>query len=169
MTSSRIVLLAAIAALATACASQPVTPPRPDGAAIRGVLGLRLSNFANALETKDVAAVANMFTEDGTWIHPDASSYTGRVTIKVAAKNFLDAVDSFRTDEVLIDRLIVVSDSEAVTFSHANYTLMEKGKPPTKRVNPVADYWKKGRDGVWRVAYELNADGPAVTAAVISR
>ena len=169
MTSSRIVCLAAIAALATACASQPATPPRPDGAAIHGVLGLRLSNFANAIEMKDVDAVANMFTDDGTWILPDASAYTGRVTIKLAAKNYLDALDSFVTDQVVIDRLLVVSDSEAVTFSHGNYTLREKGKPPTKRVNPVADYWKKGRDGVWRVAYELNADGPAVTAAVISR
>lgn len=169
MTSSRIVIVAAVAALAAACTSQPATTPRPDAAAIHGVLGLRLSNFATAIETRNVEAVANMFTEDGTWILPDASAYTGRVTIKVAAKNYFDAVDSFVTDQLIIDKLLVVSDSEAVTFSHGNYTLTEKGKPPTKRLNPVADYWKKGRDGVWRVAYELNADGPAVTAAVIGR
>ena len=52
-----------------------------------------------------------------------------------------------------------------MTFAHANYTLTETGKAPAKRVNPVADLWKKGADGVWRITYELNADGPAPNAA----
>jgi hypothetical protein len=33
------------------------------------------------------------------------------------------------------------------------------------RVAPFADYWKKGSDGTWRVAYEVNADGPVPAAA----
>jgi hypothetical protein len=37
------------------------------------------------------------------------------------------------------------------------------------RVNPVADYWMKAADSVWRVAHEINADGPTSTAAAAVR
>jgi len=33
-----------------------------------------------------------------------------------------------------------------------------KGKTED-HINPFVDYWVKGTDGVWRVAYEINADG----------
>ena len=167
MKHSRITRLAALAVLITACAPQATTPPQP--AAIRSALSTRLNEFAQTVRTKDVAGFANMFTEDGTWILPDASTFTGRASIAAAASKTFETFDSWIFDQVIIDRLIVVSENEAVTFTHGNYTMIEKGKPPVKRVNPVADYWKKTADGVWRVAYELNADGPATSAAVSSR
>jgi hypothetical protein len=34
-----------------------------------------------------------------------------------------------------------------------------KRKQPENHTTPFADYWKKGGDGVGRVAYEVNADG----------
>ena len=38
--------------------------------------------------------------------------------------------------------------------------MMMKGKKKMENhMNPFADYWKKGADGVWRIAYEVNADG----------
>ena len=43
--------------------------------------------------------------------------------------------------------------------------MTEKGKKPESFVNPFADLWKKGPDGVWRIAYEVNANGPATPAA----
>ena len=161
MKGSRIVRIAILTVLATACARQPTTAPHPDAMAIRTELNARLDNFAKAIADKDAAAVANMFTDDGTWILPDASTFTGRASIEVAAKNYFSTISSFIVTQMALDKLIVVSTSEAVTFSHGNYTLTEPGKAPAKRVNPVADYWKKGADGVWRVNYELNADGPA--------
>lgn len=167
MKTSRFVRLAAIAAVVTACAPQAATPPQP--AAIRSALSTRLNDFAQAIRTKNPAGVANMFTEDGTWILPDATTFTGRASITAAASKTFETFESFIVDQMVIDRLIVVSETEAVTFTHGNYTQIEKGKPPMKRVNPVADYWKKTADGVWRVAYEINADGPATSAAVSSR
>lgn len=161
MKVSRIVQIGVLTVLATACARQPATVPVPDANVIRTELTARLGDWAKAIAAKDAAGVANMFTEDGTWILPDASTFKGRANIEVAARNYFATIGSFITDQMVIDRLIVVSSSEAVAFAHGNYTLTEQGKPAVKRVNPVADYWKKGADGVWRVNYELNADGPA--------
>lgn len=58
-----------------------------------------------------------------------------------------------------LDRLIVVSDSEAVTFSTGTFSMTMKGKKAENHTNPFADHWKKGADGVWRIAYEVNAEG----------
>ena len=32
-------------------------------------------------------------------------------------------------------------------------------KKAERHNNPFVDHWKKGADGTWRVAYELNAEG----------
>jgi len=165
MNPSAVVRIAAFAAVATACGSRPATPPRPDEHAIQSALNAELAKFGPAIAAKDAAALANLFTEDATWILPDASTFTGRANIESGAKRFVASFESLAPDQMVIDKLIVVSDSEAVTFSHGNYTLTERGKKPARRVNPFADHWKKGADGVWRVTYEINADGPAATAA----
>lgn len=167
MKRSSTVQLAILAALATACMRQPATIPQPNAAEIQTALNARLSDFASAFTARNPVAVANMFTEDGTWILPDASKFTGRSSIETAARNYIGTIQSSITDRFAIDRLIVVSNSEAVTFSHSEYTLTAPGSPPSRRVNPFADHWKKGSDGVWRVAYEINADGPAAAATTL--
>lgn len=164
MNRSSIARLTALAVLAIASAPGRAAAQRPDEAAIRTALHARMTYFAQALKAKDAAAVADMFTADGAWILPDASVFKGRVAITSAANKHFQTFESFVVDQMSIDKLVVVSDSEAVTFAHADYTLTEPGKAPAKRVNPVADLWKKGADGVWRVAYELNADGPVPSA-----
>jgi uncharacterized protein (TIGR02246 family) len=163
--NSRLVPLVALAALATACAPRQAAPPPPDEAAIRTALNAQLAKFGPAIEAKDAAAIANLFTEDATWIVPDASSFAGRASIEAGARSEFGSSDSFAVGAMAIDKLIVVSDSEAVTFAHADYTLTQKGKAPAKRLNPFADAWKLGSDGVWRITYEVNADGPAPAAA----
>lgn len=161
MKVSRIVRIGVLTVFASACARQPATVPHPDAMALRTELTARLGDWAKALAAKDAAGVANMFTDDATWVLPDASTFKGRANIETAARNYLATIDSFIIDQVAIDKLVIISSSEAMTFSRGSYTLTERGKPPVKRLNPAADYWKKGTDGVWRVNYDLNADGPA--------
>ncbi len=161
MKGSRIVQIAVLTVLASACARQPATAPLPDAMALRTELTARLGVWAKAIAAKDAAGIANMFTDDATWILPDASTFKGRASIELAARNYFATIDSFIIDQVAIDKIVVISSSEAMTFSRGSYTLTEQGKPPVKRLNPAADYWKKGADGVWRVNYDLNADGPA--------
>lgn len=163
--TSRLVPLVTLAALAAACAPRQAAPPPPDEAAIRTALTAQLAKLGPAIEAKDAAAIANLFTDDATWIVPDASTFTGRASIEAGARNEFGSPNTFAIGAMAIDKLIVVSDSEAVTFAHADYTLTVKGKAPAKRVNPFADAWKLGSDGVWRITYEVNADGPAPAAA----
>ncbi len=155
---------AVLAALVVACAPKQAAPPRPDENAIRSALAAQFAKVAPAFAAKDSAAFAAVFTEDATWILPDASSATGRANIAAAAQRYFGTYESTTAEPTVIDKLIVVSDSEAVTFVHGTYTITVKGKRPERRVNPFADLWKKGADGVWRIAYEINADGPATPA-----
>ena len=152
-----------LAACAPKPAASPPPPPPPDASAIRAALEKEEAKFGPLLQSKDVAGVAAQFTDDATWILPDASTFTGKAAIQAGAKGFFDALDSFTPESNIIDKLIVVSDSEAVTFSHGIGTMKMKGKgqKSERHNNPYVDYWKKGADGSWRVAYEVNADGPA--------
>jgi uncharacterized protein (TIGR02246 family) len=170
MKASTVLRSLTVVALAAACtpkaAPPPPPPPAPDASAIRTALTTELAKFSSTFDTKDTAAVANQFTADATWILPDASTYTGHADIAAgAAKLFASFPAGMTYSPATLDKLVVVNDSEAVTFSHSDYTVTGKGKKPASRVNPFADYWKKGADGVWRIAYEINADGPAPAAA----
>jgi len=165
MNVSTVVSAAVLVGLAAACAPRPAPPPRPDENAIRAALTAELAKAPQVMMAKDTVGLANLFTPDATWILPDASAFTGRAAIVSGAKGFYTTFASMTMGPMVIDKLAVVSDSEAVTFSHGNYTMTVKGKKPESRVNPFADLWKKGADGVWRIAYEVNADGPAAPAA----
>jgi uncharacterized protein (TIGR02246 family) len=143
--------------LATGCAPKPPAPP--DATAIRGALDAQLAKFMPAMQAKDVAALAALFTDDATWILPDATTFKGRAEIENGGKAFVDSVESFTPGTMTIEQLVVISDTEALTFSRGTYSVTMKGKKPEDHTNPFADYWKKGADGVWRIAYEVNADG----------
>jgi uncharacterized protein (TIGR02246 family) len=150
----------ALAVLA-ACAKPPAPAPSPpDTAAIKAALDKELAKYLPLLQAKDAAGTAAMFTDDATWILPDASTFVGKAAIQAGAKGFFDALDSYTGESATIDKLIVVNDSEAVTFSHGiGMMKMKGGKKAEQHNNPFADYWKKGADGTWRIAYEVNADG----------
>jgi uncharacterized protein (TIGR02246 family) len=162
--NARSVVSAAVLATVVAACARPA-PPRPDENAIRTALTAQLAKVPAAIIAKDTAAFATFFTQDATWILPDASTFTGLANIESGVKAFFASYDSVAMSPMVIDKIIVVSDSEAVTFAHGNYTMTVKGKKPESDVNPFADLWKKGADGVWRIAYEVNANGPAAPAA----
>lgn len=119
-----------------------------------------MATFAPLLESKNAAGTAALFTDDATWILPDASTFVGKAAIQAGAKGFFDGLDSFKAESDAIDKLIVVNDSEAVTFSHGvGMMKMKSGKKVERHNNPYVDYWKKGANGTWLIAYEVNADG----------
>jgi uncharacterized protein (TIGR02246 family) len=155
--------VAALAAALAACAKP--APPPPDENAIRTAIAAQLAKMPAIFTAKDTAALAGLFTPDATWILPDGSTFTGRANIVAGAKALFATYESGTMSPAVIDKLVVVSDSEAVAFTHGDYTMTMKGKKPQAFVNPYADLWKKGADGVWRVAYEVNAGGPAPAPA----
>jgi uncharacterized protein (TIGR02246 family) len=150
------------AVLVVACAQQPpAPPPKPDEAAIRAALEPRLAAITQVLTKRDASAVPTIFTDDGVWILPDASTFKGKDAIQKGAAAFFTSFDSVSNMSQAIDKIVVVSDSEAVTFTTGKYTIFMKGKKGEAHINPYVDDWKKGSDGTWRIAYEVNADGPA--------
>ena len=161
-TSSSLIILAVIAA----CAKAPPPPPPPDAGAIKAALTAELNKMPALMEKRDAAGAGTFFTEDATWILPDASTFTGRADIVKGATAFFASMGpaTLTAGSMTLDKLVVISDTEALTFSHLTYSIALKGKKPENRVNPIADYWKKGADGTWRIAYEVNADGVAPAA-----
>lgn len=143
-----------------ACATPPTAPPPPDTVAIKAALEKQVASFAPLLQNKDAAGTAALFTDDATWILPDAATFTGKAAIQAGVKGFFDALDSFTAESSAIDKLIIVNDSEAVTFSHGiGMEKLKSEKQAQRHNNPFVDYWKKGANGRWLIAYEVNADG----------
>jgi uncharacterized protein (TIGR02246 family) len=167
MTRSCAALILGVSAIVACAPAAPPAPAKPDAAAVRAEIEGVMAKMIPALSAKDGATFATFFTEDATWILPDATTLVGRAAIENGAKAFLESFESATLDPAIIDKLIVASDSEAVTFSHGSLTVTMKGKKTAeKHNNPFADYWVKGADGTWRIAYEVNAEGvmPDTTA-----
>jgi len=158
--SSCAALILGLSAFVACTPAAPAPPAKPDAAAVRAEIEGVMSQMIPALSAKDGATFASFFTEDATWILPDATTLVGRAAIENGAKAFTASFESASLSPATIDKLVVASDSEAVTFSHGSLTVTMKGKKtPEVHNNPFADYWIKGADGKWRIAYEVNAEG----------
>lgn len=138
--------------------SQSSKLPTIDAQALKKHLLAQLEPTYSALQNKQVAPIVALFTEDATWILPDASTFKGHKEITDGAKAFFDSYESFKPGSLIIDKIIVINDSEALTLSRGFSTMVIKGKTEN-HINPFVDHWVKGTDGVWLVAYEINADG----------
>jgi len=132
--------------------------PTVDAQALKKQLLAQLEPTYSALQNKQVAPIVALFTEDATWILPDASTFKGHKEITDGAKAFFDSYESFKPGSLIIDKLIIISDSGAITLCRGFSTMVIKGKTEN-HINPFVEHWVKGTDGVWRVAYEINADG----------
>ncbi len=160
-----IALLALFAGCAQKAPEAPAAPPPPDPAAIQAELTATMEKVVAAFANKDSAGVAGFFTEDATWILPNASTFKGRAEIEKGATAFFAMFETVAFSPPTFEKLVVISDTEALTFVSGSYTITTKGKKkPTTLSNPFADYWQKGADGAWRIAYEINAEGPMPAA-----
>jgi uncharacterized protein (TIGR02246 family) len=152
-----------IGPLVEGCAKQAATAAaRPDEAAIRSAIEAQSAKILPALAKKDAKAFSEFFTEDATLTLADASTLHGRAEIEKGAAQMVASFDSVTAaPSQSLDKVIVASDSEAVTFSTGKATMWKRGKKAGEPVtNAAADAWKKGSDGTWRISYEVNAESP---------
>jgi len=153
------ILLISISCLAFIVSlSYAATNEKQEVAVIKAALQARINTCNVALENKDLKTLSSIFLDNATWIQSDASTFNGTAEIEAFTKTYCDSYEKYTPHAIIIDKLIVISDTEAQTYSHVVYDIVIKGKKETRN-NPFADYWIKGSDGVWRVAYEINADG----------
>jgi len=87
------------------------------------------------------------------------SSAASHTQPAVKSRGFPDGYDSLTIDTVTVEQVVIVNGAEVVTFSHATFRATPKNKAPNNHSNAFAGYWKKESDGIWRIAYEINADG----------
>lgn len=147
-------------ALTLIAACRQPAPPPPPAAAVRTAIEQRLTEIVAILKNRDAAAAAAVFTPDAVWILPDGTTFTGTAAITEGYTRFFGPLESFEPELVAVDRLYVIDDHQVDTFAHAVATLQVKGKKTGERhINHFADHWQLGSDGVWRIAYEVNADG----------
>jgi uncharacterized protein (TIGR02246 family) len=160
-----IAVLALLASCAQKAPEAPAAPPPPDPAAIQAELTATMEKVLATFANKDSAGVAGFFTEDATWVLPNAATFKGRANIEKGAADFLATFETVAFGPPIFEKLVVISDTEALTFVSGSYTVTTKdNKTPTTLSNPFADYWQKGADGAWRIAYEINAEGPMPVA-----
>ncbi len=159
-----------LAALSLVVACSPAPAPvaaGPDTAAIRTAITAQEAKIGAAFEAKDTSVMRSVFTDDAVWTMQDATASSGSAEIIKTASAMFASAESMKMESSKLDELIVVNDHEAVTFSTWTYTMKPKGKKAEQHVNPFADIWRKGADGTWKIAREINADGvvPAPKAA----
>lgn len=154
-----------ILAAAVSCTQPAAEAPRPDANAIHDALSAELAKFVPSMEQKDAVAHADIYTSDATLVLAVGQTYTGRAAIEAMNREWFAMIDSIIYEPPVIDRLIVASDSEAVTFTHSRARVKDKGEPWEDVIALAADLWKKGTDGTWRIAHEINAYGPDLSPA----
>jgi len=154
-----LVLLCAVLTLSACGAAKEPSEVVPNEAEIRAAIQSETDKFGLTIQKKDHAGFGALFTEDATWILPDATVAKGRPAIEAGQKAFMKTFEAVTAGSQVIDKLLIISNSEAVTFASVNFTMTSNGKT-VNLVNPYAAYWRKGEDGVWRVAYDVNAIGP---------
>ena len=129
MLTGPIVVLALLAGCAKKAPEAPVAPPPPpppDPAAIQAELTATMEKVLTAFSNKDSAGIASFFTEDATWVLPNASTFKGRANIEKGAADFLATFESVSFSPPTFEKLVVVSDTEAVTFVTGSYTVTTK-------------------------------------------
>jgi uncharacterized protein (TIGR02246 family) len=165
MLTGPIAVLVLLAGCAQKAPEAPAAPPPPDAASIQAELTATMEKVLAAFSNKDSAGVAGFFTEDATWVLPNASTYKGRADIEKGATAFFAMFETVAFAPPTFEKFVVISDTEALTFVSGSYTITTKdNKTPVTLSNPFADYWQKGADGAWRIAYEINAEGPMSAA-----
>lgn len=158
--------------LVEGCAKQGATAAaRPDDVAIRSAIEAQMDKILPALAKKDAKMFSAFFTDDATLTLSDASTLHGRAEIEKGATAMFASFDSVTSaPSQPAEKLIVASDSEAVTFGTGKATVWRKGKKAGEPlINAAADAWKKGSDGTWRISYEVNAESRAVAPPATKR
>ena len=151
-----IVVAAFTALLAVSCA-QPKPVETPDTrAADEATIRADDADFAKAAAAKDLDKCMSLYEDDAVFISSGSPAMIGKDNIRTVIQRMLAApmqltihtasVDVARSGDLAMDRGTVQS---AVTD--------KKGKTTTQTSEYVL-VWKKGADGVWKIAADTSAN-----------
>jgi uncharacterized protein (TIGR02246 family) len=160
----RFVLLAASALLITSCdtkkdssngASSEVAVNAADEAAIRG----QVAKWLDLIKKKDSAAIAQMYTEDGALMPPNAPISKGRAAVQ---QSWAAMMNTPGFELTFAPEQIVLSGSADMAMDRGTFRMVVA--PSGKAQIDTGKYvvvWRK-IDGEWKAAADIiNSDLPA--------
>jgi uncharacterized protein (TIGR02246 family) len=118
------------------------------------------TRVADALNRKDASAAASLYTEDATVMPPNAAAIKGRAAIESFWKQ---AIEQGMSDLVITP--LETSSSGSVGYEALNFELSSgPGDKKVREKGKGVAVLKRGKDGQWRIAYDIWNDDAAPTA-----
>lgn len=163
----RLMLLAATALLVSSCDSGKETAKGASAEAAAGVAGAadegairgQVARWLELVKAKDAAAIAQMYTEDGAVMPPNAAIGKGRTAIE---QSWASMMSTPGFDLTFAPEQIVLSASADMALDRGTYRLAvaPSGKAQSDTGKYVVVWRKVG--GEWRAAADIfNSDLPA--------
>ncbi len=153
----------AVSLLLAACTQAPPAPQQDSAEDLAAIAKVR-DAYAAAMAAGDAAAFANLYTEDGVSQTNQMATQTGRAAVVEGQKAAFEQV-SFSDMEITPEETHTVG---SIGYERGRYKMTvtpKAGGPPTPQQGRYMLVLKKGEDGTWRVARDMdNVDSPPAPA-----
>ncbi len=150
---------AGVAALCVGCASSDL---RPEAAAGAGDESVHLAHdaYVAAINSNDLQTFLGMLTDDVVFMPPNAPRLVGKDAVREWAAPYLEAYRIHWEKTTL--EFIVAGDWAIEQYAYEESDRARDGGPPLRDTGKGINIYRRGTDGVWRVARDAwNSDLPA--------
>lgn len=137
---------------------RPGDPRRRAGPPVSEVLARNARSLDRALMAQDATAAAAFFTEDAVFGESGMADVVGREAIR----EFLHKANQVRavTHHQLHRDDLLVAGEVAVEVARFDETKQVRGQEPVEERGRVVLFWRRERDGEWRIARLVVSDLP---------
>jgi len=147
----RLITLLSLVLAMTACGQNA---PSTDTAALEA----RSDAWETALNTKDIDALVNLYTEDARLLPPDGAMTTGRDGVRAAFGGMIDAGLSGETTRV---ETTVLGD---IAYIVGTFSLTAGGE--AVGTGKYIETWRRGDDGQWLISNDIYNNDPSPKMAM---
>ncbi|MFC5526073.1 YybH family protein [Rhodanobacter ginsengisoli] len=163
---SRIMGLVLLLAWSGAMAAPPAAKPRRNGAAC--AVWQRELAFARSVQRHDAAAFASHVADDAVFDANTATPTHGRDAIR---EHWAAIIAGKNVQLSWYPQQVVTTADGTLAYSSGAYLLVTQpsaDKPASERIGRFATVWRRGRDRVWRVAFDGGDEARPATAAQVA-
>ncbi len=163
---SRIMGLILLLAWSGAMAAPPSAKPHRNGAAC--AVWQRDLAFARSVQQHDAAAFASHVADDAVF---DANTATPTRGISAIREHWAAIIAGESMQLSWYPQQVVTTADGTLAYSSGAYLIETRpaaDNKPRQSIGHYATVWRRGRDGVWRVAFDGGDDARPATAAQIA-
>ena len=135
---------------------QGKSPVLGDGVAKHEGIDRIYKDFSKSYQTYDFKLVANLYTEDASYLSPDQEIMTGRGAIEENFKAFFMRMKSTGRSMMITFRIVKRTVGDGLGYDVGTFEIQysEKGKKTNKGTGKFVVVTKLGKDGKWRFAVD---------------